>query len=327
MRAPLTPGKIRRIQSLADDKGRFKILAVDHRDSMRMMIDPDAPAAVPASTLTDIKLSVVGGAGTMPSGVLLDPVYSAAQAIVSQALPGQVGFLCALEEQGYEGSSSARRTTLLADWSVEKAVRLGASGIKLLIFYHPDAGAATVRQDELVAAVAENCRKYDIPLFLEPLGYPLDPAIKADSAEYARDRSRVTIETARRLGALGPDVLKLPFPVDARYEPSEEVWRQAAEELAAACPTPWALLSFGDPFDVFKAQLEVACRAGCSGFMAGRAVWREVITAAENERAHVVEEVVLPRFRALCDVAERHAKPWFADRALPSVDDTSYRSC
>ena len=326
MSALLTPGKIRRIQSLADDKGRFKILAVDHRDSMRIMIDPDAPAAVPVSALTDIKLSVVSGVRTIPSGVLLDPVYSAAQAIVSQALPGQVGFLCALEQQGYEGSPYARQTTLLTDWSVEKALRLGASGIKLLIFYHPDAGAATVRGDELVVSVVEDCRKYDIPLFLEPLGYPLDPAIKVDSAEYAQGRPHITIETAKRLGALGPDVLKLQFPVDARHEPSEAVWRQTAEELAAACQTPWVLLSFGDPFDVFKAQLEVACRAGCSGFMAGRSVWREVITAAQSERTQVIEEVVLPRFRALCDVVEQHAKPWFADQELPSVDDTSYRS-
>ena len=326
MSAPLTPGKIRRIQSLADDKGHFKILAVDHRDSMRVLIDPDAPAAVPPSALTDIKLSVVRGTGNMPSGVLLDPVYGAAQAIVSQTLPGGVGFLCSLEEQGCEGSPHARQTSLLDDWSVEKAVRLGASGIKLLIFYHPDAGAATVRQDELIKAVIEDCRKHEIPLFLEPLGYSLDPAIKADSPDYARDRPYVTIETARRLGALGPDVLKLPFPVDARYEPSEDVWRQTAETLAAACPVPWALLSFGDPFDIFKAQLEVACRSGCSGFMAGRAVWREVIAAAENDRVRVVDEVVVPRFRALCDVAERHAKPWFAGRAFPAMDDASYRS-
>jgi tagatose-1,6-bisphosphate aldolase len=322
----LTPGKIRRIQSLADDKGRFKILALDHRDSMRVLIDPDAPAAVPSSTLTGIKLSVLQGTGTLPSGILLDPVYSASQAIVSQTLPGRVGFLCSLEEQGYEGSPHARQTSLLGDWSVEKAVRLGASAIKLLIFYHPDAGTATVRQEELVTAVVEDCRKHDIPLFLEPLGYPLDPAIEVGSAEYARERSYVTIEGARRLGALGADVLKLPFPVDARYEPSEEVWRQTAEKLGAACPVPWALLSFGDPFDVFKAQLEVACRAGCSGFLAGRAVWREVIAATENHRARVVDEVVVPRFQALCDVAERHAKPWFAGRAFPAIDEASYRS-
>jgi tagatose-1,6-bisphosphate aldolase len=326
MSLSLTPGKIRRIQAVADRRGLFKILAVDHRDSMRTLIDPQSPAAVPSSTLTDIKLAVIRGVGSHPSGLLLDPVYSAAQAIVSQALPGQVGFLCALEEQGYEGGPHARQTTLLADWSVEKAARLGASGIKLLIFYHPDAGEATERQEELVRRVIADCRVHDIPLFLEPLGYPLDPAVKADSPEYAADRARITIETARRLGAFGPDVLKLPFPVDARHEPSPDVWRRAAEQLADACPTPWALLSFGDPFDVFKAQLEAACRAGCSGFMAGRAVWREVITAPADHRAQVVEQFVLPRFGELSEIAERHAKPWFEGRPAPSVDADFYRS-
>ena len=325
MSAQLTPGKIRRIQTLSDDNGLFKILALDHRDAMRVMIDPENPNGVPASSLTENKLAVLRGVGEPASGVLLDPVYSAAQAVVSEALPGQVGFLSALEEQGYQGDPHHRVTTLLTGWSVEKAARLGASGIKLLLFYHPDAGDATRRQEELVAAVVEDCKRYDIPLFLEPLGYPLDPAMPADSPEYARDRPRVTIETARRLGALGPDVLKLQFPVDARYEPSPEVWRRAAGELAEACPTPWALLSFGDPFDVFKAQLEAACEAGCSGFMAGRAVWREVISCAKNERSQVVEELVLPRFKALCEVADRHATPWTAACALPSIDEAWYR--
>ncbi len=298
----MTAGKARRIQTVADSHGVFKILAADHRDSMRALIDPDHPEAVPASTLTEIKLAVIRGVGTMASGVLLDPVYSAQHAIVSGALPGQVGFLCAIEEQGYEGDPHSRRTTLLEGWSVEKAARLGASGIKLLLFYNPNAREATDRQHALVSGVVADCARYDIPLFLEPIGYPLD------SEPY--DRARVTIETARRLSALSPDVLKLQFPVDGRQESSREAWRESCAELAEACAVPWALLSFGDPYDIFKAQLEVACEAGCSGFMAGRAVWREVITAPAAERAAVVAKTVLPRFEGLCEVVDRCASPW-----------------
>ena len=298
----MTPGKARRIQTVADSRGVFKILAADHRDSMRALIDPDHPEDVPASTLTDIKLAVIRGVGAMASGVLLDPVYSAQQAIVSGALSGQVGFLSAIEEQGYLGDPHSRQTTLLTGWSVEKAARLGASGIKLLIFYNPNAGDAADRQDELVSAVVADCARYDIPLFLEPLGYPLE------SQPY--DREQVTIETARRLSALHPDVLKLQFPVDGRQESSPETWQESCAKLAEACAVPWALLSFGDPYDLFKAQLEVACEAGCSGFMAGRAVWREVITAPAGERAPIVGKIVLPRFKGLCEVVDRHAAPW-----------------
>ena len=298
----MTPGKARRIQTVADPRGVFKILAADHRDSMRVLIDPDHPDAVEASTLTDIKLAVIRGVGAMASGVLLDPVYSAQQAIVSGALSGQVGFLSAIEEQGYLGDPHSRQTTLLTGWSVEKAARLGASGIKLLLFYNPYAGEATDRQDELVSAIVADCARYDIPLFLEPLGYALE------SQPY--DRAKVTIETARRLSALGPDVLKLQFPVDGRKETSVNAWRDSCSELAEACPLPWALLSFGDPYDLFKAQLEVACHAGCSGFMAGRAVWREVITVPAQDRAATVEQAVLPRFKGLCEVVDRCGSPW-----------------
>ncbi len=321
----VSPGKFRRIQTLADARGGFKILAVDHRDSMRAMIDAADPEGVTASTLTDIKLAVLRGVGTLASGVLLDPLYSAAQAISSSALPGAIGFLSAIEEQGYLGDPHARQTTLLNGWGVEKTARLGASGIKMLIFYHPDAGTATARQDQLVEAVVLDCRRFDIPLFLEPIGYPLDPATDARSAEYASERRRMTVETARRLGALGPDVLKLPFPVYVRHQPSQDAWRAACSELDSACPVPWALLSAGDPYDSFKAQLEIACEAGCSGFLAGRAVWREVITASESQRDRLVSDVVLPRFQGLCQIVDDKAAPWTNRLAAQPVDETFFR--
>ena len=321
----LSPGKARRIQTLADERGKFKILAVDHRDSMKAMIDADDPEGVSASTLTDIKLAVLRGVGNLASGVLLDPVYGAAQSIAAGVLPGSIGFLSAIEEQGYLGDPHARQTTLLNGWGVEKAARLGASGIKMLIFYHPDAGAAAVRQEQLVESVVADCGRFDIPLFLEPIGYPVNPSLDARSAEYASGRRQMTVETARRLGALGPDVLKLPFPVDVRHEPSHDAWRAACSELDSACPVPWALLSAGDPYESFKAQLEIACEAGCSGFLAGRAVWREVIDASPSERDRVVEEVVLPRFRGLCQVVDEHAVPWTRRLAAQSVDETFFR--
>ena len=36
----LTPGKIRGLSTLSSPQGTFKILALDHRDSMRVLINP-----------------------------------------------------------------------------------------------------------------------------------------------------------------------------------------------------------------------------------------------------------------------------------------------
>ena len=66
---------------------------------------------MPASTLTELKLAVIQNISPYASAVMLEPEYSAAQAIVAGALPGHVGFLSALEEQGYLGDPHARQTT------------------------------------------------------------------------------------------------------------------------------------------------------------------------------------------------------------------------
>lgn len=321
----LSPGKIRALQTTSTRDGIFKILAIDHRDSMRVLIDPDDPASVPAIQLTELKLAVINHIAPQATAVMLEPVYSAAQAIVAGVLPGHVGFLSALEEQGYLGDPHARQTTLINGWSVPKAKRLGAGGIKLLIFYHPDAGEATDRQEELVQAVIADCARSEIPLFLEPLAYPLDPAMPVTSAEFAQQRRRIVVDTARRLSALGPDILKLQFPLDAAYESDEEVWRDACAELNEAARIPWALLSGGDPYDTFKAQLRVACKAGCSGFMVGRALWREVISATKAERRAILEDIVLPRFKELSQIASAYGHSWQKKHRLPIVDETWFR--
>jgi len=153
----LTPGKMRGLQACSTPEGVFAIMAVDHRDSLRAIIDPDSPQSVPAARLTEVKLAVVRHLAGATSAVLLDPVYSAAQAISGGQLPGNVGLVCALEEQGYLGDPHGRRTPLIAGWSVAKTKRLGTNGIKLLLFYNPEAGEATAAQEGLVRAIAADC--------------------------------------------------------------------------------------------------------------------------------------------------------------------------
>jgi tagatose 1,6-diphosphate aldolase len=241
---------------------------------------------------------------------MLDPEYSVAQAILSRVLPGSVGFLAAVEAQGYLGDPTARTTSLLEGWSVEKAKRVGANAIKLLVLYRPDAGAVTDAQDEIIAAVVADCATHDIPLFLEPLAYATEPGITTASAEFAAQRRRLVIETVRRLGALGPDILKVQFPVDTRYQSDRAVWADACSELDGTSPVPWALLSGGDPYESFREQVQVACTAGASGFLVGRALWGEYVRASIDEQPRIMETVVQPRFAELSAVASEHGRDW-----------------
>jgi tagatose-1,6-bisphosphate aldolase len=321
----LPPGKIRALQTTATPDGIFAILAIDHRDSLRVLLNPKNPGAIPAATLTNLKLDIIKHIAPLASAVMVDPVYSAAQAIVTAALPGSVGFLCAVEAQGYLHNPHVKENALLPGWSVAKAKRLGAGGIKLLVLYHPDAGEVTVRQEELVQAAITDCARTEIPLFLEPLIYPIDPGMSPKSIEFATQRRRLVVETARRLGALGPDILKLQFPLDATHHRDPALWLEACTELNEAAGRPWALLSGGDSFDTFKAQLQVACQAGCSGFMVGRALWGDAITSDAARRTEMLLSTVRSRFMELAEIAASFGKGWSTQYAPPDIDETWFR--
>jgi len=322
----LSIGKARALQQCSTAKGVFTILAVDHRDAMRTMIDESQPQNVSSQTLTDIKLDIVRSLSGLSSAVLLDPLYSAGQVIADGALLGHAGLLVALEDQGYLGDPYNRETTSLSGWSVEKARRLGATGVKVLLFYHPDAGLTAEKQEKYTQAIIADSQHHDLPLFLEPISYPLSPEVKKNSPEFASGRRRVVIESARRLGALGANVLKLEFPVDAVHYPDPALWVDACVELNDASPVPWILLSAGEPFETFCQQLTIACQAGCAGFAVGRSVWNEAVTLPSEERLHFLSVTARERFKRLVDIAESSAHSWQERYTLLMPDENWYRT-
>jgi tagatose-1,6-bisphosphate aldolase len=273
------------LSGIATAGGRFRVLAVDHRDSLRAFIEPDRPGAVAHATLVDLKIELVRMLGPLVSGVMLEPEYSIPQVLDAGALPNGVGFVAALESQGYLVDPSAAPTTLLDGWSVRAAADSGAAAVKLLLPFNPDHDLAR-RQEAVAQEVIGECRRVGIPLVLEPLVYGLATAA---------DRPRVVRETVARFSGMGPDVLKLPFPVDPDIEPDRTVWRRACTEITRLCPMPWTLLSGGGSFAAFRDQLEVALESGCAGFMVGRAVWGEAARADATTRASIIEDVVAPR--------------------------------
>src|SRR6478672_6256095 len=295
----LSLGKVRALQTVSTERGVFTILAVDHRDAMRVMLNREQPETVPARQLTEIKLSIVKLIGPLATAVLLDPLYSIGQAISQRALPPKTAFLSAIEEQGYLGDPHGRQTTMLEGWSIEKAKMLGASGVKVLLFYHPGAGPAAEIQEQLVTRLLAECSHFDLPLFVEPIIYSLNQKMSKDSVEFAAERRDIMVETVRRLGALKPDILKLEFPVDCRYDKEEAVWQDACAELNEASPVPWTLLSGGDSFETFQKQLKVACQNGCSGFLVGRALWQEAVYLQGNARQEFLQGEAARRWQTL----------------------------
>ena len=202
------------------------------------------------------KRAVVRALAPVATGTLLDPEIGAAQCIADGSLPGSAGLLVAIEATGYEGPSTARVSRVLDGWSVEQAKRMGASAAKLLVYYHPEAVNAG-DQERLVADVAADCRAADIALFVEPLSFSL---VEGEPLT-GEARRRVVIETARRLTAIGGDILKAEFPYDPTVTDRAR-WADACAELDSASAVPWVLLSGGVDERTFEAQVLTACEAG-----------------------------------------------------------------
>src|SRR5215207_3415541 len=136
---PITIGKFRGLQQISSKRGTFTCLALDHRQNLRKA----NPAFVSDAELSSFKLDVTKAVAHRATAVLLDPEVSAAQAIAQRAIPHNVGLVVAVESTGYTGDATARQAQIIPGWSVEKAKGMGASAVKLLVYYHPDSQTAS----------------------------------------------------------------------------------------------------------------------------------------------------------------------------------------
>jgi len=296
-------GTRRGLEATSSPRGAFAVLALDHRQNLRKELHPEDPASTTDDEMIDFKRIVVRSLSSIATGTLLDPEIGAAQCIADGSLAGRDGLIVALEATGYEGDAGARISRLLPGWDVAKAKRMGASAAKLLVYYHPDAPNAA-DQDRLVAGLAADCRTHDLALFVEPLSFGLDGA-----ALTGEDRRRVVVETARRLTALGGDVLKAEFPYDAAVDDRSR-WAEACAELDAASRLPWVLLSGGVDDATFEAQVEVACGVGASGVLVGRSVWAPAAALPPDARTPWLQTEGAARLRRLVDLVDGAGHPW-----------------
>jgi tagatose 1,6-diphosphate aldolase len=304
-------GKLRGLQQLADSSGMMTMCAIDHRGALKRALKEKNPAAVSYRDIVDFKLDLCQGLGPFASAILLDPEYGAAQAITAGLLPGPKGLLISMEKTGYAGDSTARVTELLRDWNVKKARRMGASAVKLLVYFRPDLKDVASKQLDLVARLADECIDEDMPFLVEPVSYPIGEDERSPK-RFAEMKPSLVTETARLMTALPIDVLKAEFPADIRFEQDEARLLKLCQQLDEASRLPWVLLSAGVDFGSFKKQVEIACKAGASGFLAGRALWQEgAQIPSREERMAFFQNTAAPRLKELTKIADSYGRPWY----------------
>ncbi len=314
----LTPGRWRGLKTTSLlDKHIFGIVAFDQRGSYRRML----PENTPYPDAVKIKEEVVGALTLHATAVLLDPTYGLGPAM---QMTGKAGLVLALEKSGYSGDDTHRRPEFVDTWTPEKIRKMGGNAVKLLVYYNPNSGDLVDEMDTLITEKVAEIHAHDLPVFLEPMSYSIDADVDKKSAAFAAQKRQIVVETARRLCKTGADVLKMEFPFDHNHEANEAVWREGCQELSEASTAPWVLLSAGVDFETFERQTIVACEAGASGFLAGRAIWKEAVNMTPEERKVFLEGQATDRLKTLLTIAGEKSRPWSAFYSAPVSSELWY---
>lgn len=320
MPAQITPGRYRGLKttSLAE-RDVFGIVAFDQRGSYRRMMPDDTPY----DQLVQIKVEIINALSRHASAILTDPVYGLSPAM---HMNGKSGLLMSLEKSGYTGDSTYRKPEFFDAWTPKKLRKMGASAAKILVYYNPQNTELADELDDTISRVVASCHEWDLPVFLEPMSYSASADYGKDSAQFAAQRADIVVETARRLSKTGTDVLKMEFPLDLKFNQDHDEWRQQCQRLSEASTVPWVLLSAGVDFDEFEPQVRIACESGASGFLAGRAIWKEGATMTTEERQHFLDITATDRLRRLIDIALEKSRPWTDFYTPPTSSEKWYEA-
>lgn len=309
----LDPGKVRGLQRVASADGFFVICALDHLSDFQELVGAE-PSDYQHTV--NVKLDLVRDLSGLVTAFLLDAHFGLAQAILSRSLPGQVGLMASVEDEGYDRQGGSRATRLRAGWGVKKIKLIGADVCKLLWFYRPD-GPTAKQQRRLVRDLVEQCAEVSLPLVVEPIWHPLEGE-DATSAEWRARRLEGIIASAEEAASFGVDMLKVEFPGDVDTPEAREAASAACQRLDAVIDVPWVILSAGVGYQDFRAQVEIACRAGASGFLAGRSIWRDAAATLDKESRPAAVQEALSRLAELADLTRRYGR-----RYQPAITGSS----
>lgn len=280
------------LSKLARPSGGFAMLAIDQRESMRAMFAEKQSTPVEDRQLTEFKLEALKALTPYASAVLIDPQFAWRRAIDEKVVAPSCGLIAAGDLFFAKGDE------VVADVEIDETVVPeeirgdGGVAMKLLVVWRPDEPAD--KRIAMVDRFVERCRRAGLISVVEPVSRKA-----RDGRSY--DLVDGIFQAARELGGRGADLYKAEVPYGGSGTETEI--RDACAKLTNTIDSPWVVLSSGVTPDKFPLAVEWACREGARGFLAGRAVWRNVIGKPDMKAA--LKEDAVPRLQKLVDVVDR----------------------
>jgi sulfofructosephosphate aldolase len=280
---------------LARPSGGLAMVAMDQRESLRGMIARHRSGPVDDATLIRFKLAVAREVGRHASGFLIDREYGFDTVTEERLLPPDCGLILAADSLSYQDDGRVSDTVVDPLIDPNEVRARGAVAMKLLVVWRNDGQA-----ERRVAMAAEFMRFCAAGGLMSVLEGVIRPAP-------GDDPDQLQVEAARELGGLRPALYKSQMPRAFAGDPVE-VGRVCAR-ITAALPVPWVVLSQGVSIADFPHAVEVACRGGASGFLAGRAIWSDTVGA--EDPVPLLRQRSVGRLRWLSELVDKHARPWY----------------
>jgi sulfofructosephosphate aldolase len=296
----MTSTREQTLDAIARPGGGFAMVAMDQRESLRTMFDTAGVGRPADDVLVDFKLDVAGVLGPLASGFLIDRHLGLDRLRKEAVLPPTCGLIVAADDLEQQPGGLVEETALdevVLDGSLDLA---GVRAVKLLVIW---------RRDQRREARVGLARSFVTRARERGVLSVLEPVVRATADELSSgtwDLDDAIREAARELSPLGADLYKVQVPSGGRG--SDDELSARCHALARDVTGPWVVLSQGVDREDFLRAVTAACRAGASGFLAGRALWSDLVGAPDVGTG--LQQVAVPRLERLCAVVDQSARPW-----------------
>jgi tagatose 1,6-diphosphate aldolase len=331
---------LRRMKQLSNEAGIIAAAAMDQRGSLQKALAAAKGVdkkEISTGMMGEFKTAVTKVLTPHASAILLDPEYGIG---ASKARAKSCGLILAYEKTGYDTTQPGRQPDLLDAVSVKRiAEDWDGDAVKLLIYYSPfDDARVNDLKHAFTERVGAECEAYEIPFFLELLGY--DPKGGDEKGpEYAKVKPDVVGLSMAEFSKpqYKVDVLKVEIPVNGAfveggvdYKGVKAYSRQEAMDqyrrTAEMAEVPFIYLSAGVSNAQFTESLHMATEAGSdfSGVLCGRATWKNGMAVYGKSGQQALEEWLqgegVRNINAINE-AITGATPWFkkAGVAVPAL--------
>jgi len=290
MRLPLT--------KLARTSGALAMVAVDQREALRGMFAAHQSTPVLDSQLTQFKVDVARELSPHASALLVDQEFGIDAIIDQKALMNSCGLIAAADLLVGPPGGAATDTAVDPDVDAIHMRDIGSVGLKFLVLWRNDE-SPDVRA-KLVEDFNKLCTISGLPSIIEIIVKP-----PTDSSK-SFNREEELIIAAKEAAGWKPDLYKAEVPFHG--EGDLVAITKNAERISEAIGSPWVVLSNGVKQPFFSEAVKACSMGGASGFLAGRAVWADIVGASDIPKA--LRQVSIPRLEQLAEIVDTHAKPW-----------------